>query len=51
MDQYTRQERGREADGERESEGERHPEPRGEGILVGAACAFQDSVTHLSWSW
>lgn len=32
----------REGEGGREGEGERHPEPRGEGSLGGTACAFQE---------
>lgn len=31
-----------------ERERETRSEPRGQGILGGTACAFQDSVTHLS---
>ena len=51
MDQYARQERGREADSDIAGEGERHPEPRGEGSLGGMACAlFKSTVTHFSQS-
>jgi len=51
VDQYARQERGREADSDIAGEGERHPEPRGEGSLGGMACAlFKSTVTHFSQS-
>lgn len=54
MDQYGRQERGRETDRQtdRVGDGERDTQSPGERQVLGEQpVLFKSTVTHLSWSW